>query len=217
MQLNEVTFLNSDGVLIPYERRPDHLMAGAEQLMGIPHAQHDWTAEMVRAIPDDGNRYECVDGELLVTPAPRPAHERAIRALYDRLTPYLRGSAFEIFLSRGDVEFDKRSRVEPDVFVVPILGSQLAERWKDMPLPVLAIEVLSPSSARHDRWTKRRRYQRAGVPEFWIVDLDARLVERWRPEDERPELLNETIIWQPVPDRPPLAIDLLAVFAEATA
>ncbi len=60
MQLNEVTFLNSEGVLIPYERRPDHLMARAEQLMGIPRAEHDWTAEMVRALPDDGNRYECV-------------------------------------------------------------------------------------------------------------------------------------------------------------
>ena len=52
------------------------------------------------------------------------------------------------------------------------------------------------------------------MPEYWVVDVDARLVERWRPDDQRPELLTETIEWRPDPARPPLVIDLAAYFAE---
>ena len=60
---------------------------------------------------------------------------------------------------------------------------------------------------------KRRRYQREGVPEYWIVDVDARLVERWRPGDERPEVLTETLDWRPDAAHPPLVVDLAAYFA----
>ena len=76
------------------------------------------------------------------------------------------------------------------------------------------MEVLSPSTARADRQVKRRRYQRHGVPEYWIVDLDARLVERWRPADERPEILAERLEWRAVPEAPPLEIDLGEYFSE---
>ena len=78
---------------------------------------------------------------------------------------------------------------------------------------LLVIEVTSPSTARQDRQLKRRRYQRAGVPEYWIVDLDARIVERWRPQDERPEILDEQLTWQPQPGAAPLEIDLVSLFA----
>ena len=74
--------------------------------------------------------------------------------------------------------------------------------------------MLSPSTARADRITKRIRFQRAGIPEYWIVDMDARSIERWRPQDERPEILATTIIWQPAPEHPPLTIDLTAFFAK---
>ena len=74
--------------------------------------------------------------------------------------------------------------------------------------------MLSPSTARYDRTLKRKRYQRAGVPEYWIVDPDARVIERWRPEDERPEVASESLSWQPVPGTSPLLLDLPALFAE---
>jgi Uma2 family endonuclease len=61
---------------------------------------------------------------------------------------------------------------------------------------LLAIEVLSPSSGRHDRVKKRPGYQRH-VLEYWIVDIDSRLIERWRPGDERPKILSQMIMWQP--------------------
>ena len=75
------------------------------------------------------------------------------------------------------------------------------------------MEVVSPSTARADRTVKRLLFQRAGVPEYWIVDLDARLVERWRPGDDRPEVLTELLRWHPDPAAAPLEIDMPQFFA----
>jgi Uma2 family endonuclease len=74
--------------------------------------------------------------------------------------------------------------------------------------------VLSPSTARADRAVKRQLFQRVGVPDYWIVDVAARLVECWRPEESRPEVLSATLVWRPTPDTPPLEIDLPQLFAE---
>ncbi|HXO84958.1 MAG TPA: Uma2 family endonuclease, partial [Gemmatimonadales bacterium] len=98
-----------------------------------------------------------------------------------------------------------------DVFVVGLVAGRRPREWSDIERLLLAIEVLSPSTARADRTTKRRLYQRAGV-EYWIVDLEARLVERWRPGDERPEILTERIEWLPAPGVVPLIIDLGGFF-----
>jgi len=85
--------------------------------------------------------------------------------------------------------------------------------WQDaLPLRV-AIEVLSASTARADRIVKRHRFQRAAI-EYWIVDLDARVVERWRPGDRRPEVLEEKLEWRPESSVPPLSLDLPAFFRE---
>ena len=89
------------------------------------------------------------------------------------------------------------------------MGEQVSKVARD----TLAVEILSPSTARLDRQVKRRLYQRQGVPEYWIVDIDARLVERWRPADDRPEILTERLTWQPDPARPALGVDLGAYFA----
>ena len=75
--------------------------------------------------------------------------------------------------------------------------------------------MLSPSTARTDRGRKRECYQRAGVHEYWIVDHAARLVERWRPTDARPEIISGTLVWHPEGAATPLEIDLPALFREA--
>jgi Uma2 family endonuclease len=75
--------------------------------------------------------------------------------------------------------------------------------------------TFSPGTARVDRGPKRELYQRAGVPEYWIVDHEARLVERWRPSDVRPEILRGTLVWHPEGAVKPLALDLPALFAQA--
>jgi Uma2 family endonuclease len=165
--------------------------------MGMPETLERWTAARVRELPDDGKRYEVVDGELLVTPAPTFDHQRAVVELLVLLRAYCESTGCgEAMTSPADIEFDPRTLIQPDVFVVP-LGAGRPKRWSDVRTLLLAAEILSPSTARADRTVKRRRYQRAGVPEYWIVDLDARLVERWRPGDERPEVLSERVVWQP--------------------
>jgi Uma2 family endonuclease len=83
-----------------------------------------------------------------------------------------------------------------------------------VPNPILVVEILSPCTASFDRFVKRRRFQKTGIPEYWIVDLDARAVERWRPGDERAELLNERLIWKPAGAADALELDLPAFFRE---
>lgn len=185
--------------------------------MGMPQAAHDWTVERVLALPDDRNRYEVVDGELLVSPAPSFRHQDVVRALIVRLDPYVRSTGIgRLSLAPADIELDDRTLVQPDVFVFRLPGNAKPESWKDVRDILLAVEVISPRTARADRQVKRRRYQRHGVPEYWIVDAPARLIERWRPDDVRPEVLTESIDWRPTadPDGPALAIDLPAFFGE---
>ena len=78
------------------------------------------------------------------------------------------------------------------------------------------VEISSPSTARYDRTLKQLRYQRAGVPEYWVVELDARLVERWRPTDSRPEILTDRLAWQPTGASSPLELDVAEYFQEVT-
>jgi len=184
--------------------------------MGMPQAVELWTAEMVRALPDDGKRYECIDGELLVSPTPSLPHQRIVGALYRRLYEYLtRRPLGVVVFSPAAIELDPHTLVQPDVFVVPLGAAGPPRSWRDIARLLLAVEVLSPSTARYDRIVKRGKYQRAGVPEYWVVDLDARLVERWRPGDERPEILTELLVWQPDGAAEPLTLDLPTLFAEA--
>ena len=183
--------------------------------MGMPHPARDWTVQRVLALPDDGNRYEVVDGELLVTPAPTFNHQEAVGTLYIALARYLAGTAIgRAVMSPADIELDPATLVQPDVFVVPLVHGRRPKRWTDIRSLLLAAEVLSPSTARADRTVKRLRYQRAGVPEYWIVDVDARLVERWRPADERPEIVTERLVWHPDPVVPAFAIGLARFFAD---
>ena len=77
---------------------------------------------------------------------------------------------------------------------------------------MLAVEVVSPSSARADRTSKRRLYQRQGVATYWIVDPDAELVEVWHPDDDRPAIVTDVVRWRVSPDVGDLAIDLPELF-----
>ena len=180
--------------------------------MSMPAHQTVWTAEMVRALPDDAKRYEVLDGVLVVSPAPSWQHQRAVRMLLVMLQSHCeRHSIGEALASPADIEFSPRDLVQPDVFVVPTVASS----WLEVGSLLLAIEVLSPSTARVDRHNKRLTYQRYRVPEYWIVDLDGQVFERWRPEDSRPEILGETLEWRPRDGIPPLEINLPEFFAAA--
>lgn len=174
-----------------------------------------WTVDMVHALPDDRNRYEVIDGELFVTPAPILPHQRAVLQLALWLDPYVRSHGIgEVIASPADVEFGRDTLVQPDLFVMPLGSGPLPRTWKEIGRLLLAVEVLSPSSARADRRVKRRLYQRQSVPEYWIIDVNARVIERWRPGDERPEILSERLAWQPDPNVAPLEVDLEVYFGK---
>ncbi len=184
--------------------------------MGMPYSKPAWTAAAVRALPDDGKRYEFVSGELVVTPAPAWIHQRLVLGLTLRIHSHLaRVPVGSILFSPADISLGEDEILQPDLFVTPADATAPIRDWADITRLLLAIEIVSPGSARIDRQLKRRRYQRSATPEYWIVDPDARLVERWRPEDTRPEVLTETLAWQPEPSMPALEIDLVALFAEA--
>ena len=175
----------------------------------------EWTAEMARALPDDGNRYEVIDGELLVTSSPSQRHQRAMELLYLLIGPYARASrAMHAHYAPCEIEFSTHRAVQPDLFVVRLVNGKMPSDEELKHTTLLAIEALSPSTARYDRRKKRPMFQSEGVPEFWIVDVDARIIERWRPTDTRPEVLTDSLTWQPPFDIPPLVIDLDAYFAE---
>jgi Uma2 family endonuclease len=156
-----------------------------------------WTADMVRALPDDGNRYEVVYGELLVTPAPRAWHQKIVSRLISALEQYLGGQAAgTVFASPADISWGRDVLVQPDVFVVAAEEARTLD-WASMRTLLLVAEVLSPSTAGRDRFAKRRRYQEAGVPLYWIVDPDERQVEVWTPADAFPQVERERLRWEP--------------------
>lgn len=101
--------------------------------MGMPASQHtEWTVEMVHELPDDGNRYEVIDGELLVSPAPSYQHQRAVLRLMDILHPYVKSLGQEVLIARAAVTFSRHREVQPDLFVLPLKDGRRAERFEDV-------------------------------------------------------------------------------------
>ena len=177
--------------------------------MSMPAETTRWTAERARALPDDGKRYEVLDGELFVTPAPTLLHQRALLYLIRVLDPYVSTHRLgELLTSPADIEFSEDRLVQPDLFVTREAPGKRAKSWRDIRGLVLVVEVLSPSTARADRNVKSRIYMEEDVGEYWIVDLRARLVERWRKGESRPEIVRSLLEWKPAAGSPPLVIDL---------
>jgi len=136
-----------------------------------------YSAEMVRALPDDGKRYETVHGELLVTPAPRAWHQVIVGRMQLAVASFLKEHSIAyLFASPADISWGPDILVQPDLFVVYVEQARTLD-WSRMQDLLLTIEVLSPSTSRHDRFTKRRLYQEVGIPLYWIVDPDEKNVE----------------------------------------
>ena len=182
--------------------------------MGMPDTLTPvyWTADMARRLPEDGNRYEVVYGELLVTPAPRLWHQVLVKRLSRALDAYLeRHPIGELLISPADISWGPDVLVQPDVFVVPSDEARTLT-WSGIRTLLLVAEVLSPSSARGDRFIKRLRYRQAEVPVYWVVDGDDRSVEIWTPADDFPSLERERLVWQPAGAPQPFTLQLGDLF-----
>lgn len=179
--------------------------------MAMPDTARRYTVDEVLAFPDDGNRYELVDGELLVTPAPGTVHQVILSRLHVALALYLKDQPeHTVLFSPADITWDEEKLVQPDLFVIP--AGEVSTSWKSVKTLLLAAEVVSPSSARGDRLVKRPLYQRQGVQTYWIVDADAALVEVWHPDDERPEIVTNTLRWRVTPGAAEFVLELGTLF-----
>ncbi len=156
-----------------------------------------YTADMVRTLPEDGNRYEVVYGELLVTPAPRLWHQELTMRLLRDVAGYLdREPVGHLLPSPADISWGPDVLVQPDLFVAPL----------DQ------VQVLSPTSTRADRFTKRRLYQERGIPAYWVVDGDQRVVEVWTPDARLPTVERERVVWHPAGAGTPFTLELQELF-----
>jgi Uma2 family endonuclease len=174
-----------------------------------------WTADDLDRLPDDGNRYEVVDGELLVTPAPRLPHQAVSAELHARLHAFVKPRHIGwAFAAPGDVHVSAANRVLPDLFVVPRTSAEMPTSWNAAPLPILVVEILSESTAFRDLGVKRALYHRAGVAEYWIVDREERNVRVSRP-GEPDIVVHDRIEWWPQGTAESLTIELPALFREA--
>lgn len=180
--------------------------------MGMASPRY-YSAEMVQALPRDGNKYETVWGELLVSPAPRIAHELVVFRLGQALGVYLDGHPVgQGFNVAADISWGPDILVQPDVFVAEIEEMRRSTSWRNVRTLLLVIEVLSPGTARNDRFTKRRLYQQVGVPLFWLVDVDERTVEVWTPNATFPTVVDDQLIWHPSGAVQPFTLELATLF-----
>lgn len=190
----------------------------AEHIMGMPAAETHWTVEMLDALPADGQRYEIIDGELFVTPAPSDVHQLVAAAFHARVAPYLRASSVaRALLSPADVRHgdSTRNRVQPDVFAVRLTNGKRPPYPYQLSDLILAIEVASSTNPIYDYQVKRELYLTRGVPEYWIVNSETRLVSRWRSLEDPGEEFGRALIWHPTGMSTPLEIDLPALFEDA--
>ncbi len=175
--------------------------------------QHYYTAADLLAFPEDGNKYEVVHGELLVTPGPRLLHQLVVFRLVELIGAYLRRFPVGVGSAGGDISWSEDTVVIPDLLVADREEVRTMS-WERVKTLLLVVEVLSPSHAREDRFTKRRLYQEMGIPLYWLVDADAKAVEIWTPETRFPSVEHEAIRWHPQGAGEPLVIALAELFRE---
>lgn len=195
----------------------------------VPDRARRYTANEVRALnaanPRYWPRFECVGGELLVTPAPGYRHQTVVERLFGALFIYC-NTHFPDGVPKippCDISWGGREHtVQPDLFVVPREMGRAAWRqsdrstvagWREIRHLLLVTEVLSPGTPRHDRTTKRALYQRQRVPLYWIVDGLQGHVEEWTPDAAEARVERERLVWRPEGAAVPFELPLATLFA----
>ena len=172
-----------------------------------------WTLEELHSLPDDGNKYELIRGELFVTPPPTNDHETILARLTRLLDRFVEAHGLgHVYHPRAVFRFEG-SEVEPDLMVrqaAPGLGNA----WERAPLPILIVEVFSPTTRRRDQTYKKDFYVDARIPEYWLVDPDQRVVTVVQPGKER-VTASDTLVWHPAQASAPLEVSLAEIFGPA--
>ncbi len=152
------------------------MVTPADWVPGPP--QGSWTYEDYAALPDDGQRYEIVNGVLVMTPAPTPEHQDIVGEIYVALRAYVKLAGLgRVFMGPIDVQLSPNNTFQPDLVVVLNAHLERVAEKKIIGAPDLMVEIASPSTAAYDRLTKYEQYARAGITEYWIVKPTRRTVE----------------------------------------
>lgn len=186
--------------------------APSRHLMGMPLPLPTYSIEDIRSWSYDGHRYELLDGMLLVTPGPSPAHQVFLSRLLVQVYKYL-GEDPAFVVSPGDVEVRPKTLLEPDLLVFSS-SYAIGTKWSRVRGWWLAVEVFSPGSRRYDRDYKRDAYLALGVREVWLVDLDEKCVLASRAAAPRDVRHDERLTWHPAEMLQPLTLDLTQLFRD---
>ena len=166
-----------------------------------------WTLEEVHALPEDSNKYELVYGELWVTPAPRDRHETILARLTRILDPYVESQDLGlVYHPRAVFRVGREVELEPDLMVRRPNPDPEGD-WAKAPCPSLVVEAVSKSSRMRDCGRKRDLYMREVIPEYWLVDGDARAITVVRPGRED-AAVTDRLTWAPAGAREPLTFEL---------
>jgi len=158
------------------------VVAPADHVPGPPQGR--WTATAYDALPDDGNRYEIIDGVLYMAPPPTPEHQDVSRLLVYYLTTHIHLPGLgRVYHAPIGVELAPDKIVEPDIVVVLKDHLDIIQPKRIVGIPDLVVEIASPSTAGYDRREKQNDYAAAGVREYWIADPKAHTVELLRLEN----------------------------------
>ena len=169
--------------------------------MGEPAQTIPWTYEDYLAFPEDGKRYEIIEGDCYMSPAPRTKHQSTSVNLLTFLAVYLRRTKVgKAFTAPTDVVFSDTNVVQPDLLVVLAARASIITDKNIQGAPDIVIEIISETSRKTDEITKKKLYERYGVLEYWIVDPELALVKIYRLTDgrygraeERAEERGETV------------------------
>jgi Uma2 family endonuclease len=154
-----------------------------------------YTVDDLDRFPDDGNRYELLDGVLLVTPAPRAVHQIVVNRIQHRLTNAVGIPGYAWVVGPGAISVPPRTQLQPDILVYPSRFTPTTD-WAKVDEHWLAVEVLSRSSRIYDREFKRDAYFALGISEVWLVDIGDHSVEVCRGRGAG-EMVRDVITWRP--------------------
>ena len=150
------------------------------------------TYEQYCLLPDDGKQYEVIDGELFMTPAPKPRTQRIVLRLAEELSRFVRENSLgEVFVAPVDVILDQHTVLEPDVLFISAARLSIVKEEAIEGAPDLVVEVLSPSTFYKDLRKKMTAYSQFGVQEYWIVDLETETIEIYARRDDKLQLAQK--------------------------
>jgi Uma2 family endonuclease len=192
--------------MAPPAHARDRTLAEEGRIMHVATKTKVWTLEELHSLPDDGNKYELIRGELFVTPPPTDDHETILARLSRIVDRYVEANDLGlVYHPRSVVRFEG-SEVEPDL-MVRRPSPRIKDAWERAPRPILIVEVFSPTTRRRDQGQKKKLYLDVGIDEYWMVDPERRSLTIVRPGHED-LTVTDVVEWNPAGARQPLALGL---------